>query len=219
MNRGLIIKFARGLVLDRKETDFFENLVYFNQAKSIEEQKRYFERLLQFRKSRAALIEADKYEFFSEWYYLAVRELLAFRCFKEDYAGIGRALKPAISPAQAKKAVEVLLKLGFIKKDPGGHYKPMQSTLTTGDDVKSLNVANFQKAAMRLAFDGIERHPAKQRNISTLTLSISKETFDSMNAEIVAFRKKLLGMADTDKNLDRVYQLNIQFFPLSRIEE
>ena len=219
LNRSQILLFSKAMGHDMREAEYFENMVYFTQAKSVDERKRYFERMLNFRKSKAALIEADRYKFFSEWYYSAVRELLAVKKFKDDYNAIARSLNPTITPQQAKRAIRILTKLGFIKKDSNGHYRPVDSVMTTGTEIKSFHVANFQKSTMKLALEAIDRSPAKHRDISTLTLSISEDVFNVMKNEITAFRKKLLEMADTDKDLDRVYQFNLQFFPLSQIEE
>jgi uncharacterized protein (TIGR02147 family) len=78
-------------------------------------------------------------------------------------------------------------------------------------------VANYQIACMDLAKEAIDRHEPGHRDMSTLTLSLSKPAFEAIKEEIIAFRKKLLSLEKQFSNADRVYQLNTHFFPLSKI--
>ena len=64
-----------------------------------------------------------------------------------------------------------------------------------------------------------DKNQIKKIDMSTLTLSISEDAYGTMKEEIANFRKKLLGIAEKDRIPDRVYQLNYQFFPLSKLKE
>ncbi len=77
-------RFAAFLGLKRKEADYFEALVQFNQAGNHDEKKRNLEKMMSFRDSRVRIVEADHYEYFEKWYYLAFRERLHFRPFRGD---------------------------------------------------------------------------------------------------------------------------------------
>jgi uncharacterized protein (TIGR02147 family) len=215
ITRSLILRFSKA----RKQEEYFETMVYFNEARTVEEKKLYFERLLKFHNSKAFRVEATQYEYYSKWYYIAVRELLAIGDFGDDYSAIAQALNPKIRREQAKKAIEVLKKLALIRKDKSGHYRAVEKILTTGAEVKSLAIANFQKAMTDLAKEAIDRHPAQHRNISTVTFSASKETCEEIKAEFDGCRKRILGMVERSENEDRVCQLNMQIFPLTQIRE
>lgn len=221
MYRDLIARFARGIGLNKKEEAYFESMVYFCQAGEFESRRRHFEDMMRLRDSRTYLMDSNQYEFYSRWYYSAVRELLNTLDFKDDYHSLAKSLNPSITPDQARAAISLLKELNLIKKKEKGHFRPANALITTGDEVKvnSLKVAAFQMGMMDLAKESIDRHPSRHRDVSTLTLSVSKDTFDEMKAEMQAFRKKLMGMAERSRDVDRVYQLNMQFFPLSRIEE
>jgi uncharacterized protein (TIGR02147 family) len=73
-----IFGFARVFKLKKQETEYFELLVNFDQAKSHEQKKYYFEKMLSSKKSKIKIIEKQQYEFYSKWYYTAVREVLTF---------------------------------------------------------------------------------------------------------------------------------------------
>ena len=219
ITRSLILRFATAMKLSPKQQEYFETMVYFNEARTVEEKKLYFERMMKYHNSKAFRIDAAQYEYYSKWYYIAVRELLATSDFKDDYAAIARALNPGIRKEQASKAIKVLKKLGLVQKDKGGFYKAVDKILTTGSDVKSLGIANFQKSMMDLAKEAIDRHPSEHRNISTITFSVSKDTYTDIKAELDACRKRILGMVDRCENEDRVCQLNMQLFPLTQVRE
>jgi uncharacterized protein (TIGR02147 family) len=224
LGRSLILKFSQALRHTKNEASYFENMVYFNEAKTIDERKMYFGRMMSFGRSKAFKIDAGKYEYYSRWYYSAVRALLTCFRFQDDFESIAKALDPPIRPDQAKKALEVLGNLGFIKKDAEGYYELDKAVITTGilsDDqkVNTLNVINFQKTMMQMAQDMYERHPFQRLSMSTLTMSVSKQTFSVIKDEIAALREKIAAMAEKDANPDRIYQLSYQLFPLSRIKE
>ena len=84
---------------------------------------------------------------------------------------------------QAKKAVTLLVKLNLIVRDAKGYYRATDKIITTGDEVSSMHVKNFQKSMMDLAKESLDRHPALHRNISTVTFNISKETYNNLNAK------------------------------------
>jgi uncharacterized protein (TIGR02147 family) len=217
LGRSLIVRFAEAMELRKKESEYFENMVYFTEAKTVEEKRTYFERMMALRKLDAYLVQSSQFEFYSKWYYSAIRELIGLVRFKDDYAVLARLLDPPIRPDQAEKAIKVLESLKFIAKDEKGVYRQTQNHITTGPEVESLNVANYQIACMDLAREAIDRYEPALRDMSTLTLSLSKPAFEAMKEEIIAFRKKLLGLEKQFPNADRVYQLNTHFFPLSKI--
>jgi uncharacterized protein (TIGR02147 family) len=216
ITRSLILRFATAIKLSSKQQEYFETMVYFNEAKTVEEKKLYFERLMKFYNSKAFKVDASRYEYYSEWYYIAIRELLAIGDFGDDYAAIAQALNPSIRKEQAKKAIAMLLKLGLIKKDSNGFYKASEKILTTGSEIKSLAIANFQKGMMDMAKDAIDRHPVEHRDISTVTFSVSSDTCNAIKAELIACRKRILAMVERGEQEDRVCQLNMQLFPLTQ---
>jgi uncharacterized protein (TIGR02147 family) len=81
-----------------------------------------------------------------------------------------------------------------------------------------MNVMGFQMAMVDLGKEAYDRFPTNQLDMSSLTLSVSETTFKEMKEEITALRRKLLLKAEQEQAPDRVYQLNYQFFPLTKID-
>jgi uncharacterized protein (TIGR02147 family) len=227
LGKAAILKFSAGFGHTKKESEYFESMVCFNDAKSADERTMHYERMLSCRGAKAKIVEESKFEYYSKWYYSAVRALLSYGLFKDnadDYKKIAKSLKPQIRPDQAKKAVAILEKLGFIAKNEKGFFMIADGAITTGTvkpdkNVAALNVVNFQKEAIKLAGDAFDRFPSGQSNMSTLTLSISCATFKTIKEELAALREKIAEMARKEPAADRVYQFNMQLFPMTDIHE
>ncbi len=218
ISNDVALRFADFLKLKKNESEYFGLLVFFNQARTHADKKRWFEKIVAFSKSKVRIVEMSRYEFFDKWYYVAVREILAFYKFNGDYAQLAKMIDPPLTAAQAKKAILLLEKLNLIKKGEDGYYYQTDTLISTGYyDVRSVAVNNWQIAMLDLAKESIDRFPKPERDISTLTLSFSKELYSAIHEKLAGFRREILELAKNDQNtVDRVYQVNFQIFPLSR---
>ena len=208
------------LGLDAWEQDYFKLLVDFNQAKTIEKRNSTFSVLKEHLRQKGYpalyVLQSDQYEFYSKWYFTAVRSLIGMVPLNDEYTRIARLLSPSITAAQAKKAVKLLLKLGLIDKNDKGFYELTGKAITTGPNVRSVAVANFQRETMRLGIEAIDRYPQTERDISTMSVGISEEGMKKISAIIADCRKAIAEVAGNDPGADRVYQVSFQAFPLSK---
>jgi uncharacterized protein (TIGR02147 family) len=212
----LIDPFARAFSLNKKESRYFYWLVCYNQAKTHSKKDEAFQKLLSFHSSDSTIINPQIYTYFSHWYHPVIRELVALIAVtRDDYHRVAHALQPRITPAAAQRALSLLERLGIISITTQGVYTRTDKVLTTGEGWRSIIINNYQRAAMDLARKAVERFAAHERDISTLTLSISEETFSRMREKIASLRKELLDMARADTNAQRIYQCNFQLFPVS----
>lgn len=212
----LAFKFAQFMKLKKREADYFDLLVRFDQAKANEEKRLYLERLSAFSESKVKLLTEQQHRFFDKWYYMAVREILSFFPFNGEYAALAAKVEPPIREAEAREAIEVLESLGLIRRNASGSYERIDPVMSTGYDAASASLRKFQADTMDLAKEAMERLPRDKRSISTLTLSLSDEAYKSIEEELKAFRRKLLAIAKNEERVDRVIQFNFQIFPLSK---
>jgi uncharacterized protein (TIGR02147 family) len=203
------------LNLNKKESDYFTLLVRFNRAHNKDEMKLYFERIIEFRELRTNTLDAHKYEYFSKWYHVAIRELLNFYRFDGDYKSLAAKLNPPISEAKARKSIELLVKIGLVKKSDNGAYVLTDQFITTGESWNSIAIENFQREMLHLAEESITTIPKKDRETSTVTVSVSWPCFKAMKERLREFRKELLEMARIERDPDGVFQINFQIFPLT----
>jgi uncharacterized protein (TIGR02147 family) len=215
-----IFKFAEVFKLKKAETEYFELLVNFAQAKDHSRKRFYFEKILGHKRSKIRITEAQQYEFYSAWYYTALRELIDIYPFKDDFEELGKRVSPPIKATEAKHAVELLEKIGFIRKNNEGYYEQTDTFITTGYEAQSVAITNFLMEMADMAKASIDRYPREQRDISALTFTLSREGVATIQERLKEFRREVLEMVREDKSSkkqDRVYHINFHLFPLTKV--
>ncbi len=222
--RNLTLKSLPGVIralgLDTNEAEYLKTLVFFENAETIQEKSQHFLGLIKTGKPFVGkeLIE-KQYLHYNKWYNSAIRELLNIYDFNPEekwaYRKLGRVLLPSISESQARQSIEQLLALGLAIKDGKGFIKPADNAISTGDEVKNMLIRQFHQAMITLAGGSLDRVPKEQRDISSLTMSISDDCFNLIKKEVQQFRKRIMELITKDNTPNNVYQLNFQFYPLT----
>lgn len=213
-----IQKFAKGLKLAKAEAQFFEVLVLFNQAKSIEEKNRHYEKITQFKNYNTAKpLEISQYAYFSNWYFIALRELVTLKNFREDPKWINHKLKTRFHPEEIKKAIQILLDLKLLYRDEKKRLCQTIEQITITQEMGMLAISNFYREMLQKANAAIEEANPEYRDISALTIAISKEEMMRIRERLTQFRREVHAIASGSKNREAVYQLNLQFFNLSEV--
>jgi uncharacterized protein (TIGR02147 family) len=210
-----IESFIKLLNLSEAEANYFEALVHFGRAKTDRQRKLYFDKLFEISTVKAQKLAIHQYEFFQKWYYSAIWSIINCQPFKGDYKALGDLCKPAIPINDAKRAVLLLEKLDLIVKKADGSYVTTETNLTTGQKWHSQAVAGFQREMINLAGESLERAPKNERDLSTVTLCIDEKDFPEIQEHIRLFRTSLIKLVNGHNGSGRVYQLNVQLFPLS----
>lgn len=217
LSRNMIDKFSTAIKFKKREATYFKNLVHFNQAKTAEEKQEYYVVL----KSMANLInqhvlKTEFFEFYDKWYTCVIRELITQFNFKNNYELLAASVLPAITVPQARKSVQVLLKLGLVEKQRNGTYNQVKKDITTGSEVASHVVRNHNRKMLELADNAIVNVPVDQRYCKGITMGITRGCYDLIVAETEAYKDRLLSIVDNCKEPDEVYELYVQLFPLAK---
>jgi uncharacterized protein (TIGR02147 family) len=216
LTENSIPKFASALGLSESEAAYFRNLVYFNQAETLEDKDKYFGILMELKSPHTHyLLEQAQYEYYRDWYNVAIREMLAFFPYDGNAAEMGKRLAPPVPPKQVKRAIALLEGLGLVAKGEDGAYRATSQFILTDPDVQSLFIPKFHQAMTRMAGEAITRFPRDERYFSSSTVSLSEDTYKEIIELIRATRKEVLRKVGEDSRPDRVYHLNMQLFPLT----
>lgn len=210
-----LVRICKLLKLSLQERSYFEWLVRFEQSGSIDEKNACMEHLVGMKGINSTLISKEKFEFFSRWYIPAVRELLLIYDFRGDFVDLARHLSPPIKPKEAEEAIRVLKLLGFVYKDAQGRLRPNDETILKDPNFATLHWANLMRAKMDLAREAIERYPRNERDISEVYAPLSEGSLQEIKEDIARLRKRILALSKKDMGRDRVWQCNIQLFPIS----
>ena len=202
------------------ETRFFETLVSFNQARGIEERNRFYQELNALQKIKEVrTVKPTQYDFYSVWYHSAVRSLIGMHRFTasdKEYDRLASMVSPAITASQARKSLKLLVELGFVRMNADGVYELTSSAITSGENIRSLGIANFQQETMRLAQEAMDRYPRDEQYIGTATVGVSARAFQQIKQVLIDASNKISEIANADADADRVFQVNLQAFPLSK---
>lgn len=218
LTQSTILKVSQAIGFSRPEADYFSSLVFFNQATDIKEKAYYYGRLVETRNPlEMTSVGRDCFEYYSRWYHCVIREVVTFYDFNNNYGRLGAFLTPAITGEQAKESVNLLEKLGFIELGENGLYIQNEKLLyTKTGSVDAYVLENFQKEMLQTAMKAYDLVPINKRMTTSTIFSISKESFDLFKMHIRELQYQLMELAKIDEKPEAVYQLNMNFFQISR---
>jgi len=204
--------------LNQSQARYFEALTAFNNEKHPERKEELLKKIISLRYSKDVHRIADKkLRFYERWYYPVVRELVTIIDFKNDYNLLARLCRPRITAVQARGAVRYLLANDFIRKNPDGTFRQTHQVISTGPEVDSTILRKYYRQIMHQCMDAIDNEKREERDISSLTLSVSENKFRAIKTEIQEFRKRLLAMAKEDYEIpERVCLISMQMIPRSK---
>jgi uncharacterized protein (TIGR02147 family) len=215
LTKKSLVKFMAALGLKGKRAEFFENLVFFNQAESLPERNLYYANILRVR-AKAGIRKMDEAQFqlFSDWRHIVVRELAAAKGFRPDARWIAKKLGGSITEKEAEDSLKLLATLGLLKRTANG-FAQADSNITTSDEVRSLLVKNYHRQMIQMAAAALDDLPAARRDISSITIPIHPKDFPKLKEQIQLMRKELLNLGAEAGAGEEVVQVNIQLFPLT----
>lgn len=218
LSKTSLLKTCRGLGLTKQEAAYFENLVFFNQAKSVDEKNHFFEVLTELRNtSSITSLQDEQYDYFSEWYHSVIRELVCYLTCGNDYEKIASYLIPEVTPTQVKESIDLLLRLNLLQFDKGKYTQSeplIQSEMDT--EFKRFKVLKFQRDMMRRVSESFTNVPDYKRMTSASTFSISSKNFQRAQEILRETRMKLLRIAEQDKHPEDTFLLNMNLIALTK---
>lgn len=214
-----IQKIVTGLKFGKREASFFEDLVWFNQAETMDEKNSWFQKMqnelkiVRFTEGQHQLA-FYQYQVYSHWRHLVVRSLIGMYGFHGDFTSLAKSVHPTITIEEAQESVELLEKCNLVKKNEDGSYELVNKDITTGDRTSKIALRGFHQHCLALGAESIDRDPPTMRNISGLTLGISQAGYEKIVERMSAFRKEIAQIANEDKDADKVYQMQLLLFPI-----
>lgn len=213
-------KIIIGLGLDPKESLYFKNLVLYKQAKTSALKQDYFDNLLEIAPQKNSTLLKKHKELFENWYTVATRETLAIINISDFDSGsklLAKLITPSVNPSKIKKSLKLLDSLNLISKDSQNYWKSTNQSIFSsgpkGGDVNSIR--SFQSQMIKLASQHLEITPPEERTTLSSTMSISQEGMERIQHYLNKMQTNLINLVESDENEDRIYQFNLQFFPLT----
>lgn len=200
------------------ERQYLETLVRYQNARLATDRELHFAKLMELKsKSLSSPLEQSQLEYYNEWFHPVIRELVGMSGFNPDPHWIVKHIEPRVLPDQARKSIALLEQLNLIKRNENTNRLELtQQHISTGDEIASHAVVRYHQKTIEIGRESVMNFDHTERNISSVTMSVSMDVFDKISEEISNFRKRILEISESSQDPDRVYQLNIQFFPFTK---
>lgn len=211
------IKFGKGMGLSQKEVEYFETLVRFNQATTLEEKSVYFESLRKKRaKNLTPLGMAEAAALLSHWYVVAIKELVV-SLNSSDPLLLQKALRKKIPEDLIKKSVDDLQRLGWLNFD-GERWTSSASQIQFPDEIKSYVIRSFHGQMLQLAQEALEDE-LLDREFGAAVFTFPKSRIPELKDKVKELQRDFISFVqdlarEEDRESHRVYYLGIQCFSL-----
>ena len=217
LSDAAVERVAQAMHLADYEREYFTEMVRFDHAKTDKAKKDSFQKLVTMAEShKVKIIEADAYRYFDSWKNPVLRELAPAMPGAKPLA-LAKACRPKISAAEVSESLNFLTKANMLSKDESGNYVQTNRSSTAGPmEVTPAVIRGLHRQMGELALDTIEGVPQNERHFSGVTLGITQKAYAEIVDEINACRKRIIEIATRESEMDEVYRLNIQFFPMTK---
>jgi uncharacterized protein (TIGR02147 family) len=197
------------------EMEYFRAMVEFGQAATEEKKKVAYENMLAIAKvHKVRVLEGDLFEFYDSWQNPVVRELAPLMPGATP-GEIAKKCYPEMTAAEVQQSLNFLTKAGLLKKAGDSAFVQAETSITGTPDATRLALRGMHRQMSKLATPALDL-PVEQRNFSGVTMGVSRESYERIVKVLDECRRQIIAIAADDKNIDQVYRLNLQLFPLTK---
>ena len=216
VTKETVTKLIIGLGLQGRRAEYFENLVFFNQARNDREKQLFYDKLLKMSpNSRLRKLESTQFRIFREWYHSLIREMVTLKDFNAAPEWISRRMVDKVSGQRVQDSLKLLLDLGLLTRTANG-FKQNDALLTTDDEVADMLVKQYHQQMIAQALAALATQPGERRDVSSLTFPIKRKDFPVLKKHLQLMRKELLNFSAGPGEGEEIVQVNIQLFPLTQ---
>ena len=155
----------------------------------------------------------DSFAFISDWYHYAILSLLEIPGARFEAKWICQKLR--ITEIEAKNAMDRLKRMEIVDKIDG-RWRQATGPIRIGNEVPTAATVKFQKQLLLKAVESLENDPADVRDLTSMTLAMDSTVVPYAMEQIRKFRRKLAEELESKSTPNRVYELTVQLFPVSR---
>jgi plasmid maintenance system antidote protein VapI len=159
----------------------------------------------------------EQFAFISEWHHFAILELLKIKNVNCDPQNI--ALRLGIHVETVRAALHRLHVLNMIQPNKKG-WKILATNQSWSNNQQTTEARKLlQKSWGEKSLWALENIPFANRDHGSLTVAIQKKRLPEFKEKLKQVRRELSEYFQSNENFDEVYQLNVSFFPITKIQE
>lgn len=226
LSNEMILKFAKALRLPKDDTDEFKTLVKYCQAKDPLDRNQKLKRLSELRmqrQMRAGTFNTQALDTVPNWVTWVLYTLADQKDVDFDLGALMKTMKGRANQDEIKKALTRLFKTGELVKDSDtGKVRKGRALMVGGPNNEPIPVELVRKLQSELIYLGLEslyQDQASEREFGAITLSLTDREFEKVKFELRQLKKRIYKDISVKREIskgDRVYQMNIQLFPVTK---
>lgn len=224
LSDDMIGKFGKALSLNKEQTEEFRLLVEFTQASDPGDRNLFLKKLSEHRvgaQLKSGEIDRKTWEKVPNWIAWIIYAMVDQEGVSFTTKSLKVLLRNKANEDEIEMALNSLLAAGELKKDEvTGEFKKVRSLIESPEEVPVALVRKLQAQLMYLGLESLYQDAPTDREFGTLTASLTRAEFEELKFKLRQMRKafhKDNSIARATSKGERVYQLNIQLFPVTNV--
>lgn len=160
------------------------------------------------------IVDESNYKVLAEWEHFIVTDLFDLPDFEATVKDIAARLE--ITQLRAEVVAENLITSGLLTKDEKGKLYRVHSSVKTTEDIKSQALKEAHMETLKIGMKKLEEIEVELRDFSSSAMAIDVDQLLEAKTIIREFRQKMAALLRDGRNKTDVYQLAIQFYPLTK---
>ena len=207
---------ARAMGLVGYEFAYFQEMVRFGNATKDDAKKRALLEMQNIASEhKVRVVDAETFRFYDSWKNPTIRELAPMMPGKRPLE-MAKACHQNISAEEVRDSLAFLVKTGFLKREDEHLYVQTEKTVIGSKESVPIAIRAMHKEMASLAKIAVDKFPSEERHITGVTLGVCEEAYARISQEMDVFIRKAVSIAAEYENLNQVYRLNLQLFPLTK---
>lgn len=161
------------------------------------------------------VLDESYYKIIAEWEHFALLELFNIEDFSRTKEDVAARLD--LTNNRTEVVVTNLLTCKLLELDEEGKLVKVHADVKTADDIVNQALRDSHKEAMQMGISKIDEIAIELRDFSSYTLAVDMKKIPEAKGIIREFRKKLAALLQ-EGDRKEVYQLAVQFYPLSNLK-
>jgi uncharacterized protein (TIGR02147 family) len=222
LSLDMALKFAKALQFNKIDSDEFVLLVMYNQSSDAVTRNKNFIELNNMRvqkKIQRGELNAKTWEKMPTWLVWTLYSMVDQANVNFDPLELTQALGNRAAPEEIQESLRQLFNSGVLKRDEmSGEIKKSRELMSSAQDVPIDLVRKLQTDLIYLGLESLYKDNPVDREIGAATLSLTEEEFNQIKFEIRQLRKRVskdIQAKRMNSKGERLYQLNLQFFPVT----
>ena len=221
LSPDMILKFARACGLNKAQSDEFKLLVNFNQSEDPADRNYALKKLSEYRvekKLKDGELDRKVFEKIPNWIGWIIYALVDQAGTQFEPNELKTLLRGKASENEITAALDSLVASGELVKDPMTGQISKGQAKEAPEEIPSALIRKLQMQLMYLGLESLYQDDPAAREFGSLTMALSEKEFEDIKFKLRQMRKTLHkenSIARINSKGDRVYQLNLQLFPVT----